>query len=53
MPERYGPWKTVYSLFCKWQDDGTLKAIFHALHVEIDAEHIMIDLPLSKPTNIA
>lgn len=43
LPERYGPWKTVYSRFCKWRDDGTLEAIFHALNVEIDGEHILID----------
>ena len=23
LPERYGPWKTVFSRFCKWRDDGT------------------------------
>ncbi|MFR7846618.1 MAG: hypothetical protein ACLU8S_02440 [Coprococcus phoceensis] len=24
MPERYGPWNSVYSRFCKWIDDGIL-----------------------------
>lgn len=28
LPDRYGPWKTVYSRFCKWRDDGTLLRIF-------------------------
>lgn len=23
LSEQYGPWKTVYSRFCKWPDDGT------------------------------
>ena len=31
LPERYGSWKTVYSRFCKWRDDGTLINIFKAL----------------------
>ncbi len=31
LPERYGPWKTVYSRFCKWRDDGTFLRIFEAL----------------------
>ena len=22
-PERFGSWKTVYSRFCKWRDEGT------------------------------
>ncbi len=29
LPERFGSWKTVYSRFCKWRDDGTLLKIFH------------------------
>ncbi|OKL37663.1 IS5 family transposase [Domibacillus mangrovi] len=43
LPERYGPWKTVYSRFCKWRDDGSLETIFYALNVEIDDENLMID----------
>ena len=23
LPERFGSWKTVYSRFCKWRDEGT------------------------------
>ncbi|MER7541261.1 transposase [Streptomyces sp. NPDC097704] len=23
LPERYGPWETVYGLFRRWQRDGT------------------------------
>ncbi len=43
LPERYGPWKTVYSRFCKWRDDGTLVKIFLALNSEADLENLSID----------
>lgn len=43
LPERYGPWKTVYSRFCKWRDDGTLVTIFLALNSEADLENLSID----------
>ncbi len=43
LPERYGPWKTVYSRFCKWRNDGTLIAIFLALNSEADLENLSID----------
>lgn len=32
IPERYGSYKTVYSGFFKWRDDGTLLHIFKALN---------------------
>ena len=28
LPARFGPHQTVYSFFCRWRDDGTLKKIF-------------------------
>lgn len=31
LPERYGSWKTVYSCFCKWRNDGTFLRIFQVL----------------------
>lgn len=43
LPERYGPWKTVYSRFCKWRDDGTLITIFLELNSEADLENLSID----------
>lgn len=43
LPERYGPWKTVYSRFCKWRDNGTLITIFLALNSEADLENLSID----------
>ena len=43
LPERYGSWKTVYSRFCKWRDDGTLFTIFHTLNADADYENLSID----------
>ena len=28
LPARFGPHQIVYSCFCRWRDDGTLKKIF-------------------------
>lgn len=43
LPERYGSWKTVYSRFCKWRDDGTLLKIFELLNADADMENLSID----------
>jgi Transposase and inactivated derivatives len=43
LPERYGSWKTAYSRFCKWRDDGTLQTIFKALNSEPDMENLSLD----------
>ncbi|MCE7002300.1 IS5 family transposase [Kibdelosporangium philippinense] len=37
LPERYGPWETVYGLFRRWQRDGTWKRILVALQADADA----------------
>jgi transposase len=49
MPEEFGPWGTVWDLFDKWNDDGTLDQILarlRAAHIdtgEIDDELWCID----------
>lgn len=43
LPERYGPWKTVNSRFCKWRDDGTFARIFAALNEDADMENLYSD----------
>ena len=48
LPERYGSWKTVYSRFRKWRDDGTLQAVFNALSADADYENLSIDSTLVK-----
>lgn len=43
LPERYGLWKTVYSRFCKWRDDGTFLRIFAELSEDADMENLSLD----------
>ena len=43
LPERYGPWQTVYSRFRKWKEMGVFEAIFQALSIDADFENISID----------
>lgn len=37
LPERYGNWKTVYSRFRRWQQQGIWLRVFSALKAEADA----------------
>jgi len=37
VPERYGPWQTVYGLFRRWQRTGTWAQILSALQARADA----------------
>jgi transposase len=37
LPERYGPWQTVYSRFRRWQQGGVWERVLAALHTEADA----------------
>lgn len=43
LPERYGPWETVYSRFRKWIDDGILDNIFRILRLDAEREELSID----------
>ena len=43
LPERYGSWKTVYSRFRKWIDDGILDNIFRILSLEAELGELSID----------
>lgn len=43
LPERYGPWKSVYSRFRKWRDDGTFQRIFEELGEDADMENLSLD----------
>jgi transposase len=37
VPERYGPWESVYGLFRRWQRNGTWARILSALQARADA----------------
>ena len=45
LPERYGPWKTVYGRFRRWSDEGLLDRILQRLQLRLDEEG-RIDLDL-------
>ena len=36
LPERFGPWQTVYDHFSKWRKSGVYAAIIDALQVKLD-----------------
>ena len=38
LPERFGPWETVYGTFNKWRAAGVFDAIVDALHLRLDRE---------------
>lgn len=38
LPERYGPWQTVYDYFRKWCQSGVFAAIVEALQIKLDQE---------------
>ena len=43
LPTRYGSWKSVYSRFCKWRDDGVIEKIYRSLLIDADMENLSID----------
>ena len=38
LPERFGPWRTVYGYFQQWRADGTFDRILEALQIRLDRE---------------
>lgn len=40
---RFGPHQTVYSCFCRWRDDGTLKKIFEICAASSKGAELSID----------
>lgn len=48
LPERYGPWKTGYSRFRKWIEDGILDNIFRVLSLEAEREELFLDASIVK-----
>ena len=41
VPERYGPWQTVYDVFRRWQKDGTLEKVFLRLQLKLDENGLL------------
>lgn len=38
LPERYGPWQTVYDRFQRWQREGMFDRTLERLQIRLDAE---------------
>jgi len=43
LPERFGPWKTVYSRFRLWSKIGIFQKIFESLTNDADLQDVSID----------
>jgi transposase len=43
LPERFGPWKSVYNRFSNWAKRGVWARIFKALQFEVDETGTIID----------
>ncbi len=38
LPERFGPWQTVYDHFSRWRKAGVFAAVVEALQVKLDKD---------------
>jgi len=38
LPERFGPWRTVYGYFQRWRGDGTFDRILETLQIRLDRD---------------
>src|SRR3954447_5350359 len=48
LPERFGPWKTVYNRFANWARHGLWEKIFKALQVEVDETGSIVDATITR-----
>jgi transposase len=53
LPERYGPWQTVYWRYNRWRRDGTIDRMLERLQLRLDADgRIDVDLWCIDATQI-
>jgi len=43
LPERFGPWESVYTRFRKWLDDGILDNVFRVVTLEAELSELSLD----------
>ena len=43
LPERFGPWKSVYNRFSNWSRRGLWKQVYKALRVRVDKTGSIVD----------
>ncbi len=53
LPERFGPWQTIYHHFAKWRRTGVFQSILRTLQIKLDREGLIDwDLWCVDGTNI-
>ena len=53
LPERFGPWKSVYNRFANWARKGHWETIFRALQYEIDEIGSIVDGSVIRANQVA
>ena len=48
LPQRFGPWKTVYNRFSLWSRRRHWETIFKCLQVEFDEEGVLLDASIVR-----
>jgi len=48
LPERYGPWKTVFNRFSRWARRGVWERLFKELAIEVDDEGSLLDATIVR-----
>ena len=48
LPERYGPWESVYSRFRKWIQQGFLESVFRTLGLDAELDEIFLDATIVR-----
>jgi transposase len=43
LPERFGPWKSVYNRFSNWARRGVWASVFKALQMKVDRSGCIVD----------
>jgi transposase len=48
LPERFGPWKSVYNRFANWSRRGLWRHIFESLQLDVDDEGSIVDASIVR-----
>ncbi len=48
LPERFGPWKTIYNRFARWAKRGVWERIFKELAIEVDETGSLLDATIVR-----
>ena len=48
LPERFGPWESVYTRFRKWLDDGILDNIFRVFALDSELSELSLDSTIAR-----